>query len=104
MPLLEEVAGTHCEDFTPVTGIVTQDPTTLYWTGKVYAQTMCQEMNATGYATEGKVYEGCVLVRWDTTGTTYTILEVIYRFKTEINQKNRRIGSSDCFTEIPTIS
>jgi hypothetical protein len=98
LPLLEDVAGEHCMDINPVIGYVAQDLTNLYWSGKVYASTQCpDEGNA--------VHEGCVLARWDPTGTTYTVIQVIYRLKMGLDQRNRKIGLSDCLApEIPTMS
>ena len=91
-PQAPDITGVSCtENVITEFGMATQDQTNLYWTGKVYSQVNgCKS---------GLIYEGCAVVQWDPTGTTYTIQQVIYRHETDGLQRTRKVGAYDCLTE-----
>jgi hypothetical protein len=94
-PTVAELTGNTCPNAWDVGGIevglVKQDPLTLYWSGNVYGQLPC---SGTGYPDPkpATIFEGCALVQWDTTGTTYTIQKILWRRDTR-----RSTSSRDCF-------
>jgi hypothetical protein len=81
LPSMQDITGyAACasNDRTIIGDRVTQDPTTLYWSGLVYGATLCahdgSEINANMI-----MRRGCAIVRWDPTGTTYTVLKILWR-------------------------
>jgi hypothetical protein len=97
MPSLEEITGQDCSadyDSTPEHGILVQDPLTLYWSGRVYANKACVTPATNGYANH---FEGCIVVQWDPTGTSYTVESVVWRRDLGVSQGV--ISSTECFKD-----
>jgi hypothetical protein len=87
--LVQKVCDTHQP---PQIGAVRQDPTNLYYTAKVYAGSRCP-------GAQSKFYEGCALVQWDPTGTSYTVQEIIYQRQDSSEHPTRVHGPARCLTE-----
>lgn len=94
VPPLSALATSACDGKQPQIGVVRQDPTNLYYSARVYAAAVC---GAAG--TDRQLHEGCALVQWDPTGTSYTILQVIYQRQDSAQHPTGVHGPARCLTE-----
>jgi hypothetical protein len=84
-PTPQEITGQSCRDNDSEVEVHNQDPATLYWSGRAWAHTHCQNT----------WYTGCADIQWDPTGTTYS-LQIVWNAK-----EDRRLPSPTITTTGP---